>query len=153
MVLLGKIALAMTGTMLAGVGLICSEGMIEVNVVERQPEAHHVYVLAPAMLAPIAAHFVPRRNLAKAAEQLGPYMPTIRAAMGQLRECDDFVLVDVKDHDQHVEVQKLGGSLVVDVKDQDETVHVSTPIRAITSTLEQLAASNTEASNQTEEDQ
>ena len=39
MILLGKIALGLTGTMLAGVGLICSEGMIEVNVVEKQPEA------------------------------------------------------------------------------------------------------------------
>jgi hypothetical protein len=147
MILLGKIALGMTGTMLAGLGLVCSEGMIEVNVVEKQPEVHHVYVLAPAMLVPIAAHFIPRHDLGEAARQLGPYMPTIRAAMGQLRECDDFVLVDVKDRDEHVEVQKLGASLVVDVKDQNETVHVSTPIRTITSTLEQLAASNAETTN------
>jgi hypothetical protein len=147
MILIGKIALGITGTMLAGLGVVCSEGMIEVNVVERQPEVHHVYVLAPGMLVPIAAHFIPRRDLTQAAEQLRPYMPTIRAAMSQLRECDDFVLVDVKDRDQHVEVQKLGGSLVVDVKDQDETVHVSTPIRAISNTLEQLAAANSETTN------
>ena len=147
MILLGKIALGITGTMLAGVGVVCSEGMIEVNVVERQPEVHHVFVLAPAMLVPIATHFIPHHQLGDAAHQIRPYMPEIRAAMGQLRECDDFVLVDVKDHDQHVEVQKLGGSLVVDVKDENETVHVSTPIRAISSTLEQLAASDTETTN------
>jgi hypothetical protein len=35
----------------------------------------------------------------------------------------------------------------VDVKDQDETVHVSTPIRAISSTLEQLAVSHEETTN------
>jgi hypothetical protein len=147
MILLGKVALGITGTMLAGLGVVCSEGMIEVNVVERQPEAHHVYVLAPAMLVPIAAHFIPRKKRRQAAEQLVPYMPAIRAALGQLRDCDDFVLVDVKDRDEHVEVQKLGGSVVVDVKDLDETVHVSTPIRAISSTLEQLAASGEEATN------
>jgi len=147
MILLGKIALGITGTMLAGLGVVCSEGMVEVNVVERQPEVHHVYVLAPAMLMPIAAHFVPRHQMGEASHQLRPYMPTIRAALSQLRECDDFVLVEVTDRDQHVEVQKLGGSLVVDVKDQQETVHVSTPIRAISSTLEQLATSNEEATN------
>lgn len=147
MILLGKIALGITGTMLAGLGVVCNEGMVEVNVVESQPEVHHVYVLAPAMLMPIAAHFVPRRQMDDAAHQLRPYMPTIRAALSQLRECDDFVLVDIKDHDQHVEIQKLDGSFVVDVKDQDETVHVSTPIRAISSTLEQLAASNEETTN------
>jgi hypothetical protein len=147
MILLGKIALGITGTMLAGLGVVCSEGVVEVNVVERQPEVHHVYVLAPAMLMPIAAHFVPRHQMGDAAHQLVPYMPAIRAALGQLRECDDFVLVDVKDRDQHVEVQKIDGSLVVDVKDQDETVHVSTPIRAISSTLEQLADSQRETTN------
>jgi hypothetical protein len=147
MVVLGKIALGLTGTMLAGVGMICSEGMIEVNVVERHPETHHVFVIAPAMLAPIAAHFIPRDKLGDAAQQLRPYMPTIRAALGQLQECDDFILVDVQDHGQHVEVQKLGGSLVIDVNDQDDTVHVSTPVRAISSTLEQLADSNAEATN------
>ena len=147
MILLGKIALGITGTMLAGLGVVCSEGLVEVNVVERQPEVHHVYVLAPAMLMPIAAHFVPRHKMGEAAHQLRPYMPTIRAALNQLRECDDFVLVDVKDREQHVEIQKLDGSFVVDVKDQNETVHVSTPIRAISSTLEQLAASNEETTN------
>ncbi|HEY0704339.1 MAG TPA: hypothetical protein VGD60_16320 [Candidatus Acidoferrales bacterium] len=144
MVLLGKIALGLTGTMLAGIGAICSGGVIEVNVVERSPEVHHVYVLAPAMLVPIATHFIPRDKLGDASEQLKPYLPEIRAALGQLREEEDFVLVDVKEREQHVEVQKIGGSLVIDVHDPNETVHVETPIRAIASTIEQLADSHGE---------
>jgi hypothetical protein len=139
MVLLGKIALTLTGTMLAGVGVICSEGMVEVNVVEKAPESHHVYVIAPAMIAPIAVHFIPADKLGNAAEQIKPYLPEIRAGLEQLRATDDFVLVDVKDRDQHVQVQKIGGDLIIDVHDADETVHVSTPIRAIGSTIEQLA--------------
>ena len=147
MVLLGKIALGITGTMLAGVGALCSQGMIEVNVVERQPEVHHVYVIAPAMLVPIATHFIPRRDLGDASQQLRPYMPTIRAALDQLQETEDFVLVDVKDHEQHVKVQKLDGSLVIDVQDENDTVHVSTPVRTIASTIEQLAASDSETAD------
>jgi len=140
-ILLGKIALGIVGTALAGVGVLCSEGMIEVKVVERQPEVHHVYVIAPAMLVPIGMHFAPQRDLSRAAAQIRPWLPTIRAALDQLRETDDVTLVEVKEPGEHVRVAKEGGSIVVDVQDEDETVHVSTPIRAISSTIEQLAAS------------
>lgn len=141
MVLLGKIALGIVGTAVAGVGVLCSDGMIEVKVVERQPEVHHVYVIAPAMLVPIGMHFAPRRELSHAAAQIQPWMPTIRAALDQLRESDDVVFVEVKERGEHVRVAKEGGSIVVDVEERDDTVHVSTPIRAISSTIEQLAAS------------
>jgi hypothetical protein len=140
-ILLGKIALGIVGTAVAGVGVLCSEGMIEVKVVERQPEVHHVYVIAPAMLVPIGMHFAPQRDLSRAAAQIRRWLPTIRAALDQLRESDDVTLVEVKEPGEHVRVAKEGGSIVVDVQDENETVHVSTPIRAISSTIEQLAAS------------
>jgi hypothetical protein len=142
MVLLGKVALGIAGTALAGVGLICSEGMIEVNVVEKQPEAHHVYVLAPAMLVPIGMHFVPSRKLGRAVTEIQPWMPTIRAALEQLRAGEDITFVEVRRPGEHVLVTKDGGSVVVDVADEDETVHVSAPIRAIESTIEQVAAAS-----------
>ncbi|MGC1637544.1 MAG: hypothetical protein WA744_18975, partial [Candidatus Acidiferrales bacterium] len=66
MILLGKVMLGIASVTVAGVGLICSEGMIEVNVVERQPEAHHVYVLAPAALVPMTMYFVPSRKFGHA---------------------------------------------------------------------------------------
>ena len=141
MILLGKIAIGIVGTAVAGVGVLCSEGMIEVKVVERKPEVHHVYVIAPAMLVPIGMHFAPQKDLSRAAAQIRPWLPTIRAALDQLRESDDVTLVEVKEPGEHVRVAKEGGSIVVDVQDENETVHVSTPIRAISSTIEQLAAS------------
>ena len=144
MVLLGKVALGIAGTALAGLGLICSEGMIEVNVVEKQPEAHHIYVLAPAMLVPIATHFVPSRKLGRAASEIKPWVPTIRAALEQLRAGEDVTLVEVREPGQHVLVAKSGGSVVVDVTDKDDIVHISTPIRAIESTVEQIAAASSE---------
>jgi hypothetical protein len=144
MALLGKVALGIAGTALAGIGLICSEGMIEVNVVEKQPEAHHVYVLAPAMLLPITMHFIPSRNLGRAAAEVKPWIPTIRAALEQLRAGEDVTLVEVREPGQHVLVTKSGGSVVVDVTDKDEIVHVSAPLRAIESTVEQVAAASPE---------
>jgi hypothetical protein len=138
--LLGKIVLGMAGVGLAGAGVLCSEGLVHVRVIEKRPQGLHINVIAPAMLAPIAVHFTPQRDLAQAAQQIQPYMPIIRAALQGLRDSEDIVFVEVKEPGEHVHVSKSGGSIVVDVDDASATVHVSTPIRAVSSTVEQLAA-------------
>lgn len=140
MILLAKIALGIVGVGLAGAGVLCSEGVVRVKVIEKHPQGLQLHVVAPAMLAPIAVRLAPQRELANAARKIQPHMPEIRAALEALRESDDIVLVEVKGPGQHVEVEKSGGSIVVDVDDAGETVHVSAPIRAISSTVEQLAA-------------
>jgi len=140
MIVLGKIALGLVGTVAASAGLLCSEGMIQVSVVEKYPVSHHIFVMAPALLVPLGMHFAPKENLAQASAEIQPWLPTIRAALTQLRECGDFALVELYSHDQHVRVAKSGGSLVVDVKTEEESVHVSAPIRVMSSTLEELAA-------------
>lgn len=140
MILLGKIALGMAGVTLAGAGLLCSEGFVDVNVLQKQPERHHIVVIAPAALAPIAAHFVPARNLRDASAQLHEWLPLIDTAVEALRETNDVVLVEVRERDQHVKVSKSGGSIVVDVDDPNETVHVSAPLRAIGSTVDEIAS-------------
>jgi hypothetical protein len=140
MILLGKIALGMAGVTLAGAGLLCSEGFVDVNVIQRQAQGHHIHVIAPAALAPIAAHFIPARNLQDASEKIRPWLPVIDATVDALREADDVVLVEVRERDEQVKVSKSGGSIVVDVDDPNETVHVSAPLRAIGSTVDQIAA-------------
>jgi hypothetical protein len=116
--------------------------MIVVNVVEKSPERHHIFVPAPAMLIPIGMHFAPKDKLAEASREIRPYLPTIRAAIEGLRESEDITFVEVKEPGQHVRVAKVGGSIVVDAEDEENTVHVSTPIRAISSAIEQLAAAD-----------
>jgi hypothetical protein len=140
MLLLGKIGLAFAGTAVAGMGILFSEGTVVVNVTERQPESHHVYVIAPAMLIPIAAHFAPKDRIAEASKEMRPYLPAIRAAIDQLRECDDLTLVEVKEPGNHVLTKMTGGSVIVDVDDEGETVHISTPLRAISSAIAEIAA-------------
>jgi len=142
MILLGKVGMAIAGTALAGAGIICSEGMISVNVETRSPERHHVFVVAPAMLVPIAMHFIPKEHLADHTQEILPWLPTIRASLDALSEADDITFVEVKEPGQKVRVAKSGVSIVVDVNDNDETVHVSTPIRAMSSAIEELAAAS-----------
>jgi len=140
MILLGKIVLGIAGVGLAGAGVLCSEGLIQVRVIEKEPRGHHINVIAPAVLAPIAVHLAPRHDLARAARDVQPYLPAIRATLDNLRDTDDVVFVQVNELDEHVQVSKSGGSLVVDVDNAGETVHVSAPICAMSSTVEQLAA-------------
>ena len=140
MILLGKIALGIAGTAVAGVSLLCSEGMIQVKVVEKRPEGHHIRVMAPALLLPIGMHFAPKDGIREASAEIQPWLPTIRAALAQLRECEDFAFVEVNEPGRQVRVVKSGGSLVVDVNDEEESVHVSAPIRTLSSAVEELAA-------------
>ena len=140
--LLGKIVLGIAGVGLVGAGILCSEGIVYVKVIEKKPQGLHLHIIAPAMLAPIAVRFTPRRDLAKATQEIQHYMPVIRAALDGLRHSDDIVFVEVKEPGEHVKVAKSGGSIVVDVDDAGDTVHVSTPIRAMSSTINQLAAAN-----------
>jgi hypothetical protein len=140
MILLGKIALGIAGTAVAGVGLLCSEGMIQLKVAEKRPEGQHIRVIAPALLLPIGMLFAPKDGISEASAEIQPWLPTIRAALAQLRECDDFAFVEVKEPGRQVRVVKSGGSLVVDVDSEEESVYVSAPIRAMSSAVEELAA-------------
>lgn len=147
MILLGKIALGMAGFAVAGAGVLCSEGFVDVNVVQRRDSPPHVHVIAPAMLAPIAVRLVPNNKLADASEKIQPWMPTIRAALDALRDSPDVTLVEVSDPNEYVHVEKRYGDIVVDVANREQTVHVSVPIRAIRSTVEALADASPDSTN------
>jgi hypothetical protein len=136
----GKFALGFAGAALIGTGVLCSEGLVRVEVVEKAPESHHIYVVAPAVLVPMGMHVVPRENLADASREIRPWLPTIRAALDTLRDSDDITLVEIRQPGEEVHVAKIEGSIVVDVHDADNEVHVSAPIRAISSSMEELAA-------------
>lgn len=147
MILLGKIALGMAGFAVAGAGLLCSEGFVDVNVVQHRDSPPHIHVIAPALLAPIAVRLVPNDKLGEASEKLQPWLPTLRAALDGLRDSPDMTLIEVSDPNEYVHVEKRYGDIVVDIANREETVHVSVPIRAIHSTVEALADVSPENTN------
>lgn len=122
MILLAKLALGMAAAGALGAGVLCSEGFIDVNVIQTQPESHHIHVIAPAMIAPLALHFVPNAKLRDPSGQLRRHMPEIQAALDGLRHAPDMTFVEVTDPRDHVRVSKRGGSIVVDVRDPGSTV-------------------------------
>ena len=139
MILLAKVALGMAGVAVAGAGVLCSEGVVHVKVIKKQPQGVDVNVIAPAMLISMGMHLAPKRNLAEAARQIEPYMPAVRATMDGLRNSDDMVFVEVKEPGEYVHVAKSGGSIIVDVDDADAAVHVSAPIRVLSSAVDQFS--------------
>jgi len=142
MIFLAKLGIGVMSTALVAGAALSSEGFIHVRVHEKHPGGDNVFVIVPAAIVPMAAHFVPRENLAEASANIRPYLPIIDAAIPALEDCPDGVFVEVKDNDEHVLVSKIGGALVVDVSDQDEVVHVSVPLRAAQSSIHQLAANS-----------
>jgi hypothetical protein len=144
MILLGKIALGFGFTAVAGAGLVCSEGFVNVNVV-RHNVRHgdgpaHIHLIAPAIIAPVVARLMPDHKLADAANKLRPFLPTVRAALEGLEDAPDMTLVEVSNRDEYVHVEKDGGSIIVDVSNEEANVHVSVPIGAIESTVSAIAA-------------
>lgn len=140
MILLGKIVLGAAGAFVVSAGVLCSEGFVRVDVREARPGAHHILIVAPAMLAPIGLHFVPQEKLGDASQQIRPWMPAVRAGIAELAKQDEMTIVEVSERDEHVLVRKEGGDIVVNVTDPDESVYVRAPIRAISSSLEEIAA-------------
>ncbi|HKV29264.1 MAG TPA: hypothetical protein VJN90_13415 [Candidatus Acidoferrales bacterium] len=139
MLLLGKLGLGFLGTALVTGAIVSSEGFIHVKVHEKQTNGTHISLVVPAMIVPVTLKFVPNRYLAQGGTELRRYLPVIDAAISGLADCSDGPLVDVTDPDEHVSVVKSGGSIVVDVDDPNETVHVSVPLHATRSAIDEIA--------------
>jgi hypothetical protein len=140
MLLVGKILLGAVGSVVAMGAVISSEGFVNVRVHETKPDGVHVHVIAPVLMLNVGLHFVPRRNLKDAAEQVRPWLPVIDAAVQGLKDSNDLRLVEVSGPDQHVKVATQGGYMVVDVTDPENEVHVALPLSEIDRAVHEIAA-------------
>jgi hypothetical protein len=142
MIFLAKLGVGVMGTALIGAAALSSEGFIHVKVHENRVGGTRVNLIVPAALVSATLKFIPDKHLAEASRELRPYLPVIDAAIPALEDCPDGVLVEVIDEDDHVRVKKDGGSLVVDVNEPDNVAHVSVPLRAAQSALDEITAAN-----------
>lgn len=140
MLLLAKFALGCGATLVLAGAYTCREGLLGVQVDERHPGGSHVHVWLPAAVVPMAMHFVPRRQLERAAHQAGPWMPTLRALTRELRTYPDAELVDVRDARETVHIRTRHGKLLVDVQSPEETVHIACPLAMIEDVASALQA-------------
>jgi hypothetical protein len=112
------------GMLVVGGAFVYNEGAVRVDVREKTRNGEHIYLVVPAVVLPVAARLVPRDKLKDVPREIGPWLPTIKAASDSNRE--------------HVRIHKQGRSLFIDVDSEEETVHVSFPLQAAADTLSQL---------------
>jgi hypothetical protein len=126
--LLANIALGVVGTVVLAGAYTFHDGVMRVDVDNQ--DVHHVHVWVPAAIIPMAMHVVPRHNLAQAARQVRPWLPTLRALTKELEKYPNAVFVEVSDgsQDQHVRVRTEAGKLLIDVDEPDQHVHVACPL-------------------------
>ena len=138
--LLAKIALGLASTMAFAAIYTFREGVIRVDVDEFRDGGSHVHLWVPAAAVPIALHCAPRQHLENAAENIKPWMPTIRELAKELEKYPEANLIEVVDGDDHVQIRTHRGKLQIDVHEPRESVHVAFPI----STLEEISGQLTE---------
>jgi hypothetical protein len=141
MILVGKIALGIGGTLVLAGTYTFREGVIRVDVDEFCDHGSHVHFWVPAAAVPMTLHVVPKQYFGDAAEQIGPWMPTIRTAAKELRKVPNADLVEVRDEADHVQVRLRNGNLLIDVDDPGEKVHLVCPVETMEEITGELAAS------------
>lgn len=129
--------LATTGS--AG-ALVYSAGAIRVQVHEKHEGGENINLIIPAIIVPIGMSLAPEDMLLEVSEEMRQVLPIIKAASAELARIPDGVLVEVRDRNDHVLIQKRGGLLVIDVESRDEEVHVSFPISMVVAMASRLEA-------------
>ena len=130
------LALATVGT--AG-AMVYSAGAIRVHVQEKRPGGENINIVIPAAIVPVVLAFVPDKHLQRAAVEIREVLPIIQAAAGALSRTPDFILVEVIERNEHVLVEKIGGTFRVRVDSDDEHVDVSFPISMVLSVANRLS--------------
>jgi hypothetical protein len=137
--LLAKIALGLASTVAFAAVYTFREGVIRVDVDEFRTGGSHVHVWVPATIVPVALHFTPKCHMQNAAENIKPWIPTIRQLAKELEKYPEANLVEVIDGDDHVQIRTHAGKLQIDVHEPGESVHVAFPIATLEEISGQLA--------------
>ncbi len=120
---------AVAGVLAAGLLAVAQGGLATVWI---QNEDVTLFLPVPMVLADVALEFAPAEELAQARRELAPYRDLVQAALRELAECPDAVLVDVLSGDESVLVSKEGGSLLVEIHSPpDGDVEIRVPLRAV----------------------
>ena len=136
--LVAKLALGLCGTVVAAGAYTFHEGVMRVD--EDHFDGRHVHVWIPAAIVPMALHVVPSRHIERAAAQVGPWLPTLRALAKELKRYPEAELVEVEDAHQYVRIRTHQGKLLIDVTEPGETVHVACPLATIEDITRELEA-------------
>jgi multidrug efflux pump subunit AcrA (membrane-fusion protein) len=119
-----------SGTLLAT--SVVRSGMMTVKVHETGPDGvKHLYIPVPAALIGLSLDMMPVLTgediFADMRSNLGDMRPAVAAALTELEDAPDAVLVDVQDAQERVRIVKEGRTLEIQVDGPDGQVEISLP--------------------------
>ncbi len=119
---------------------IAATGTVTVRYHDRSESGVNLTIPVPALLFDIAAFVAPRLipddALDEIREELEPWQPALVEAANALNDCPSGVLVDFRDHEEHVVVSKQRGRYSVKVDNPDVNIQVSVPSRIMRRALQ-----------------
>lgn len=137
-ILLGVVAILIAGSAAAaGLAVAALERaeVVRVTVTEHSRGGADFDIVLPAGLLGAGLAVLPQVMPAEAREEirleLGDWGPAIGALADDLAAADDFTLVEVDDHGEHVQVVKQGRHLIVQVRSADADVDVQVPLALV----------------------
>lgn len=119
-----------SGTLLAA--SVVRSGLVTVKVHETGPHGNqHLYIPVPAAMVDVSLDLIPllagKDVFAEMRSDLGDMGPAVAAALTELEDAPDAVLVDIRDTHERVRIVKEGRSLEILVDGSDGQVEISLP--------------------------
>jgi hypothetical protein len=136
-VVLGAMLLCMA-TVTLGAAAAYQAGSVSVQVQDGNDDFS---IRLPAILANVALSLAPRSALDEAARELEPFLPALKAGWRELEATPDFVLVEIVSSDEHIRIEKRGGTLQIHVQEDGSDIRVSLPLATIGTVCRKLGRS------------
>ena len=115
-------------------------GSVRIAIHETGPGGSDVTVRLPGLLVNTAIALCPLPTDPKFKERLIDLGPMLRAVAGRLKTLPDAVLVDAKNDEGTVRIEKSGAELLIRVRSDEERVEIAIPVDSVRLLMEKLEA-------------
>ena len=112
-------------------------GTVHVEIHASGPDGTDVDVHVPGLLLNAAIALCPTPKVLDDADARAAFA-ALGTAADQLASMPDAVLVDVRDEESRIRVEKVGGRLLIRVRDTEDRVDVELPIHSVRLIAEKL---------------
>ncbi len=115
--------------------VVVHQGLLSIDVVEKDPAGCRVSLVIPAVLLNLGTSamplVIPDEDRARMRDELVRYEPVIRTMLAEFEHAPDMTFVEVQSEHEYVSIRKRDGHLVIDVDTNDENVHVAMPVASL----------------------
>ena len=115
-------------------------GSVRIAIHEAAPGGSDLSLRLPGLLVNTAIALCPLPTDPKLKERLVDLAPMLRAVAGRLKTLPDAVLVDAKNYEGAVRIEKLGAELLIRVRSDEERVEIAIPVESVRLLMEKLEA-------------